>query len=227
MGCDIHFYVEAKGENGKWVSKDKWEKEDNHVSNYPNAYYNGRNYNMFAILANVRNGSGFAGVDTGDGFKPIADPRGVPDDASPEYKLVSKQWDGDGHSHSYFTVAELLAYDWTQTTKKRGWVNGVEFARWSKYDMELGHGPKNYSGGVSGGEIIHIDISEMTLRVNELRKQHNDYYYLCEELASFYTQVQWSTPYYRAAGLFWQETIPRLLRLGKPEDVRIVFFFDN
>jgi hypothetical protein len=43
-----------------------------------------RNYDVFAILANVRNGRGFAGVVTGGGFNPIAMPRGLPPDVSPE-----------------------------------------------------------------------------------------------------------------------------------------------
>ena len=41
-----------------------------------------RNYNVFSILANVRNGYGFAGVRTGSGFDPISDGRGLPDDLS-------------------------------------------------------------------------------------------------------------------------------------------------
>jgi len=27
MGCDIHFYVEIKNDDDKWVSADKWSKD--------------------------------------------------------------------------------------------------------------------------------------------------------------------------------------------------------
>ena len=72
----------------------------------------------------MRNGYGFAGIDTGDGFVPIDDPRGLPDDISPLVRKEAEHWEGDGHSHSYFTLKELKEYNWTgQTTKLRGVVN--------------------------------------------------------------------------------------------------------
>lgn len=163
MGCDVHFYVEVK-KDGAWQSADRWKNQADAGENayydvdYDERFYTSRNYNLFAILADVRNGYGFAGITTGEGFKPIDEPRGVPNDASNEYKAIVKQWDGDGHSHSYFTVAELLAYDWTQKTK---------FQDGTSYEY------KDCVGG------------------------------------------------------FLTETLPQLEKLGRPEDVRIVFFFDN
>jgi len=74
--------------------------------------YSDRNYGLFAILADVRNGHGFAGVRTGEPTVPISAPRGVPDDASDGYRDEVRQWGEDGHSHTWFTLAELLAYDW-------------------------------------------------------------------------------------------------------------------
>jgi len=43
-----------------------------------------RNYDWFSVLANVRNGYGFAGIKTGEGFKVIAQPKGFPSNASRE-----------------------------------------------------------------------------------------------------------------------------------------------
>lgn len=79
--------------------------------------YDGRNYNLFAILADVRNGRGFAGSYTGEGFNPIAEPKGIPNDLSPEVTESFHYWEGDGHSHSWFTLQDLLDYDWDQNTK--------------------------------------------------------------------------------------------------------------
>jgi hypothetical protein len=49
----------------------------------------GRNYNLFSILADVRNGVGFAGCKAGEGFEPISMPRGFPVDASPSVKKAN------------------------------------------------------------------------------------------------------------------------------------------
>ena len=38
-----------------------------------------RDYNSFAVLGDVRNGLGFAGVKTGEGFNYITARRGLPD----------------------------------------------------------------------------------------------------------------------------------------------------
>jgi hypothetical protein len=64
--------------------------------------YDGRDYHLFNVLS--------AGV-RGDGPS-ISEPRGVPDDASSAYRYIVDQMDGDGHSHSYFTLSELLEVDW-------------------------------------------------------------------------------------------------------------------
>ena len=120
MGCDIHCYAERKNKDGKWKIIGNVEKEEDGWISIDYEPYHDRNYNLFAILANVRNETAFAGCKTGEGFNPISNPKGVPSDASEEYASLIKQWDSDGHSHSYLTLRELLDYDWTQTTQLQG-----------------------------------------------------------------------------------------------------------
>ena len=224
MGCDIHTNVEVRQADGSWKI-------------HEGSFIDNRNYDLFAILANVRNGFGFAGVTTGAGFVPMAEPRGVPEDASPEYRAEAEQWDGDGHSHSYFTVAEMLAYDWTQTTKKTGLVSPTEFMHWKK-DGE----PNGWCGDVSGPNVKKLTSEEMNALIEKSGidqwaiyrgdKEAMDALY---EIAgaektgfgTLYARVNWEIPYYRAGRQFFADDLPRLLRLGKPEDVRICFFFDN
>lgn len=67
-----------------------------------------RNYGLFAILADVRNGRGFAGDKIGEPTVPISAPRGIPADASEGY---ASEVD-DGHSHTWYLLSELLDYDW-------------------------------------------------------------------------------------------------------------------
>jgi hypothetical protein len=107
MGCDIHLYTEKlKSVNSvdKWVNCDHWklnpyfgydeyEEEWELVS-----LYRGRNYGLFSLLAGVR------------GNDEICPPKGLPDDVSDIIKKNSDRWGSDGHSHSYFTLAELKEY---------------------------------------------------------------------------------------------------------------------
>ena len=183
MGCDVHMwaevrragvwekigdvfpnaYADADAErrdiewHNKWLAEHpdeddeeyrdpNWKSFHRRLVDHP---YDQRNYALYSILADVRNGYGFAGVFTGMGFTPIAPPRGVPEDASPEYRAEVAAWGGDGHSHSWLTLKELQAYDWHKTT--------------------------------CTGE----------------------------------------------SGEFVEQVIPMLAELGAPDDVRIVFFFDN
>lgn len=103
MGCDIHTYVEKKVE-GVWqpvIGTSKW--LPNRLSIMDVAYRGGRNYDLFSLLADVRNYD--------NRLSPIADPRGVPADISPEVHAQYDEWNIDAHSHSYFTLRELLEVD--------------------------------------------------------------------------------------------------------------------
>lgn len=107
MGCDIHAFLEYKNNDGVWEDANIFE-----FDNYDQAFqimdvYDGRDYELFAVLANVRNDNG---------NRPISEPRGVPDDVSGNIKEEIKKWDCDGHSHSYYTLRELL--DYTKPKKK-------------------------------------------------------------------------------------------------------------
>lgn len=131
MGCDIHVYMERWTNSNKydgpkdlaedrdnklnelleneptkfrWVSVDKWNYDgDGWRTNWQDLYYDERNYQLFSILADVR----------GD-YSPIVEPRGIPEDASTGYKYMCDRWDGDAHSHSYYTLTELLNVNWEE-----------------------------------------------------------------------------------------------------------------
>lgn len=114
MGCDIHSHAE-KQDGGRWVGLDVEAFED-------------RDYGLFGWLANVRNYSDMT---------PIAADRGFPADASAEAAKHYDNWNGDAHSASWVSVAELLAVDYDQpvedrrTTKQLGpnsWTGGATCA---------------------------------------------------------------------------------------------------
>lgn len=236
MGCDIHLYVEKRVKDS-WQSADKWtvDKYEKRLTvDFGDSFYHDRNYSLFAILADVRNGSGFAGVKIGEGFIPIHEPRGLPKDACAKVRKESERWDGDGHSHSFFTVQELFDYDWTQHTILIGWVSTFAYWKWKHWKAGNGEMPDEYSGAVSGGGVQHISTGQMDkllapYKTEFDRMSFNDVQKRIEHLGlwSHYCQIKVEMPYYKTVRRFWSDTIPRLLRLGKPEDVRIVFWFDN
>lgn len=177
MGCDIHLYVEKRDGEGRWASADKWtpskyieegEPERLEVA-YEDRFYRDRCYALFAILADVRNGIGFAGSPTGEGFKPISKPRGLPHDVTPRVKKDSKQWGVDGHSHSHQTLDELLRYDWTQSTVCFCTINGPQLLEWSRYGRAQGEMPNEYCGAVMGRDIKNVSPSELAGMIEELR----------------------------------------------------------
>ena len=93
MGCDIHATLEYDwNSNKKKTGNEKWWRA------FARDLDIDRNYQLFTILAGVR--------DTG--IRPvIAYNRGVPEDASWEYKDDSEEYGVDGHSHSWVTFDEL------------------------------------------------------------------------------------------------------------------------
>lgn len=95
-------YGEVKEPPMVWSPREEYEEEA-YESNkiMTNEPYDNRNYRLFALLADVRNWDG-------SGITPIKQPKGVPKDASKVYLKEVERWDGDGHSHSYFTYKQLV-----------------------------------------------------------------------------------------------------------------------
>ena len=256
MGCDIHLIVEQRGEDGAWHrvphydrpcdscdGKGKYESGNQCYScdgkgHAVQRHYDNRNYDVFAILANVRNGYGFAGVDTGDGFRPLTEGRGIPDDLCAEQRRPDEPWpegydwhdkSGDWaydlgeHSFTWLTYDELLDESyWSQTTKKRGWV-GVEGFQVFERDGR----PDSWSGGISGAGVEHISNQEMRRRIADgsaLREK-----ILTLRAPSYYTLVEWEISYREVASFFLERMADVYLRIGapNPEDIRITMGFDS
>lgn len=108
MGCDIHIRTELQRTiDGKkvWTDIDTYVRNP-YARNFKDQFdllpiYDGRNYNLFAALADVRN-SGF--------ITPISQPKGLPDDTNQYIAHDAEKWGLDGHSFSYLTLKELLEH---------------------------------------------------------------------------------------------------------------------
>lgn len=199
MGCDIHAFAEVKI-NGKW----KINKSINID----------RNYDLFSMLANVRNGYGFAGVKTGEGFIPISEPKGVPSNCSNEYIEKVSDWDGDGHSHSWLTLKEIKDFDWGQISIKQGIISLDEYEKLEK----SGEKPSSWSGGISGQNIVIVECDEADKFLLDRSKTGEK---------RIYVRYRWSILYSDHASRFLNNIVPELENMGDHENVRIVFFFDN
>lgn len=229
MGCDIHCYVERK-EDGAWILvspsiPDRYEPGAMTVERI----YRERNYDTFAILADVRNGSD---------FNIIAAPRGMPEDMSAGLLAAideDRAYLGD-HSFSWLTLAEILAFDWTQIAKKRGSVHASEWLRWDRWGRADGEWPRRYSGGTSGPGVVYVTEEQMRAAVTALSDEQRGELERMREppysgsgvpLAGMYTWAEWETPYWRAASDFLGSVPWRLMQLGPPTRVRLVFGFDS
>lgn len=215
MGCDIHLYVEKRGEDGTWVAADKWVKnpeyesdpeyESEYVVDWKDLLYSDRNYSLFAVLAGVRNSYG---------IDPIYEPRGLPTDVTELVKAKSDRWGIDGHSHSYLTLAELETHmGGAMILHHEGVVDWQGYMQWK----ELGF-PYMYSKSVAGPKM-HITTNKGMEDAIEWGFNKN----------GAYTVVKWDSPASEDMGSFATETLPKLRQMsdGKPEDIRIVFWFDN
>lgn len=211
---------------------------------YDDRIYSGRNYDLFAILANVRNGFGFAGIPTGEGFVPIDMPRGLPEDVSAIVKAISDAWDCDGHSHSFLTLRELLDYDWEgQSTVTYGTVGEKEYEGYKENGM-----PPSWCGAMMGRNILNVDHETMDKIISGEMEREKVMVGEEEMEASYVTKVKWNVTYADSCRWFLNNTIPKLKAMceefaekdedGRPknrqgiiaetaDDLRLVFFFDN
>jgi hypothetical protein len=140
MGTDIHGVIQSRYRDGQPWFTDKGIEDE-------------RNYRVFAALADVRNGYGFAGIPTHKAITPISTPRGLPADF--EYDEANEDgWLGD-HSFSWLTIKELVEWPgWDQTLKETGVISREAFADWVP-----GSTPSGWSGDIRGGGVIVADAT--------------------------------------------------------------------
>lgn len=213
MGCDIHIWIE-KRVDGQWQPAEDYQEE----GLYQSDIYQGCNYRLFAVLADVRNS---------DDVKPIAPPRGVPQDASTiVQELVHDYAD---HSHSWFTLRELLDFGWMRPHRHATQVNGTEYERWSRWDKREGVHPKSSFPSRGGPGITTITMAqadEMLVGLDWTARARKG-----EQMERYNVDIEWEAPIVRECGDFFSETIPTLIKMAggsrNADDLRIVFGFDS
>lgn len=204
MGCDIHLFIEKKTEAGwehcsapptwnHWEMRHEERREGEWEFN--GNWYSGRNYEMFALLAGVRNSHD---------QKPIAEPRGMPRNASLAVRRESKEWGSDGHSHSHLTLAELEAGLQGAMIRFGGRMPPSTYEAWE------GDFPSEWYASCSG----RVTISEAQYLAGQRPEREFD------------IECSWELPADKAFEHF-SKLLPELRKLGAPDEVRLVFWFDN
>lgn len=236
MGTDIHIRVERKNDSGKWevvkpgpqpytYGRDGETRED-----WPTP----RNYFFFALVAGVRNGTGFAGVKTHEPIVPLSEPRGLPDDMASAVDADEgyegyEDADAAGvanlgdHSFTWALLSELqekLTDAEGQLVRRTGVVDLFELAAMPTPTDQ----PKSWAGGVSGSRVIEIPF-ELAWEMSRVPS-------VVEEAANsgllFVARYEWRTPMPGCV----DEAYRRLIfeewpKFGSPENVRVIMGFDS
>lgn len=213
MGTDIHGVIQARYSSGEYTTVGPIENE--------------RNYLVFAILADVRNGFGFAGCRTHEPITPISAPRGLPADLGNTGRYTAEgdsiphgddsdaREDWGDHSFSWVTLQELL--DWPGWDRDLQLTGVVERAEYERVQREGGP-PRSWSGMVSGSTVIATTTEDLM----EGRAPDN----------WNYVQMRWTVPLKERCGLFWAWLQYQKLKHGwrlerDPAAIRLVFGFDS
>lgn len=153
MGTDIHFIAQRKGDDGKWhdISCDgeHYDQTRRKWVTTPGEFHwtGGRNYYLFAWLADVRNGYGFAGIKTFEPVVPLTSHRGLP----PDFERTEEHDLGD-HSEGWATFAEILSHPRRQVL-----MSGVVAIQHYKETVAAGLPPSDWCGDISGGGVVVVD----------------------------------------------------------------------
>lgn len=172
----------------------------------------GRDYGLFGVIGRVR----------WDAPNPFPADRGVPDDSCLEIKKASQDWGGDGHSHNYLTLTEVLNYPWdTEFMEAEDrWVDSENYKRFKEGDTK---GLKAHWGPPSRSHRVSNEQMETLLAAPEQAQR------VANALVNdYYTQISYSVPYRERFKAFIGEFIGHVKQLSEnTDDVRLVFWFDN
>lgn len=245
MGCDIHIRVqtrpcaggtwetvpymlepwltreESAAHQGQYPYREQWELYDAYPGLKLPACFTGRNYQLFGILADVRNGSwGFR-------WPSIAPDRGLPDDIDPEPSdedLWARENPGDGnfwlgdHSHTWMTLEEIEDYPWDTTgARVRGVLSVQDYIAWQAQVIK-DHGPQSYCGGAGGRDVrtvdeaVYLDLSQS----GQL-----------DPTLTYYIRCEWQETARAATNEWVDQVVPPLRAWAKDQEVRLVMGFDS
>lgn len=213
MGCDIHLRVQVQGKRSEaWrnvLDATRLGPDWTYNSDYTRSPASARNYLLFARLAGVRNDN--------RGVTPLFADRGAPEG--------EPLWDEDWcHSHTWATLAELLAADWGVGVRQAYIAAPDQYRRWrDDNDADFEDCPVNGREVITEAEFVAGEQAEdPEARAEFTRRMLNGR-----------TVVAWEAvfrPLLRCGFVRWVNG-PHAAALAKaaggPERVRLLIAFDN
>jgi hypothetical protein len=207
-----------------------WIEFENHLSALRQ-----RDYDYFAILANVRNGRGFAGVDLGDEFIPIQENRPFTDlpFTAPDL-AVEGLYDYGDHSFGWITLREWIDYPhWKDIREQRGVVNlhpvktpdpdtgGTTSLEWASYEQLRGTGkaPTHYYGGIGGQKVAVIDTARADAILDGKMNEDPD--------KEYHVRYAWNVSVGDSVNLSIHEAMGYFASHLNPDTTYLVFGFDS
>ena len=185
-------------ETGQWKNLSLYKKNQDGTYT-PVDIYDGRDYELFGLLAGVRGDfSGLFSIDGGAGY--LHHPRGLPDDLSPE---VKEEY-GDGeywHTPTWYDYSELRAYEYMMVDSCK------ELEKKNKKIAELEKTIKRMTQFIPKNEEAE-DSDEEDCPDNE------HYYPLWERFEEFVNDIAGVLDAYQ----IWHYN---------PGDVRVIMWFDS
>ena len=204
---DIHFFVEKKNKQDKWISADKWKykineetkKREYYVDQWDSFVRGGGNEEMYEILQSIS----------------LA--KGLPSDVSNKVKTESDIWGLDGHSHSWLTVSELVGHDWHKGREISGYLDSFNYDYLKSTGLPISY-RKKVDKVISEDDMKKFLKKEKDPKFSTTQKEYADLGY-CK---STWMASDADRLYY-----FHYHVLPKIRSLGEPEDVRCIFWFDN
>jgi hypothetical protein len=106
--------------------------------------FSDRNYELFALLADVRNYHEYPA---------LFPKRGIPEDCSEDTKIEKEEWGPDAHSWTYFTLGDINAAVWEQAVRKTAMVKDSVWAEFCNTPEATT--PRTYCEAVYGANDYH------------------------------------------------------------------------
>jgi len=202
VGTDIYMYAEHRVD-GQWRLVTRNDLPCDQLGETAGSYvslYEKGNYDLFAILADVTNYPLGTESPARAHFEPIAPRRGVPDDASPELRVLWVAEEAQDRA-SWYLLRELLEFDWYSKTVRKHARVGPKLAA-------------AYRQGYSASPYLWRWLQDIP---------GSDPNWIEGDVP-----ITWVETYADAAGPdFMHGVLDKLREYGDLDDVRIVFSFSS
>lgn len=219
MGCDIHSFLEVRVD-GAWVNQSGTDEYGGPLR----GPLEERNYELFGLLAGVRSNN----------FRPLFEGRGLPEDRSPE-AIAYNGWE---HSHSFFTLAELLEIDLSEVSTVETRMSLPDYVSWRAWGRERGEYP--YSCWYWSNAEVKLTADEADANIEDAQAaftgSSNDFWaHYRQHLVPLWKSIEVCASFRRratqvfagAGGCVAMMFEARNRHGVSAEDVRVVFGFDS